>query len=470
LILIAIAMMPISAKYPYTRFSADEFDITKPSKSWFKSDDFVAGLFSWLSSGSLAGQNSLSSVHPDFLNEVYLSRHKISDGVISIAGVDAVKIQKDGLWYAPENLKDTAGQSIPQKGGHELLIVRVGVNFSVIKDGGAADEQGDVKFTGAQVRLICTKGAKSQNAWPIGYIQKVGIARMIKLDDVVPMKRGSAKEIDFVFYVPKEYDPNLIGFKQNCVASLPKIAEQALETVSFVPASKCSQTIAKLQSAPSAGIFGIEMTGSDKFLADLKVQIDNYEKWNAAEQLIGDSETIFKGDPKQAVYTKVKLYPARADTGGRSRRRRDQLSGLANMLVPAPGYAILGLECSAPKKGAAVTADQLPVLVDLNNKIHHAAGVIATGRVGSEDVYEVSFCANSKNAMKEFGIDDGLILNADGTVAKPFAGSQLSAQANINDFYVLYVVKKGGTIITEVRPAASKTGVGFERYEGFLVK
>lgn len=472
LLLIVVAMMPIEAKYPYSRFSTEDFDMTKPSKNLFKSDDFVAGLFSWLSAGSLEGPQSFGSVHPDFLNEIYLSRHKISNGVLSIAGIDAVSI--DGIWFAPENLRDTAGKSITPDSGHDLVIVRVGVNFNEIKDGGAAaNEKGHVKFTGAQIRLVCTDGSKSKNAYPIGYIQKAGIARRIKLDGVIPLNRGSTKAIDFVFYVPSEYKPSFIGFKQNCVAKAPKITEQALEAVSFVPASKCSRTIAKLQRSSSAGIYGIELAGSNKLLSDLKIQIDSYEKWNAAEELLGDSETAFDGDPQRVVYTKVRLYPARTKDvgGGPGGRRRDQTQGLALMFAPAPDYAILSLKCSKPKKDTAVSAEQLPVLIDLNNKIHHAAGVIATARVGSEDVYEVSYCADSKNAMKDFGVDDGLVLDANGAVAKPFAGSQLSAQANVTSFYVLYVVRTGGTIITEVRSAGSKAGVGFEqRYEGFLVR
>ncbi len=68
-LLTAIGMAPLSNKYPYQRF--DE----KRHKVLLNADGFATGLFSFISRGSLSGKRSFSTIHPDYLDQLYLNRH-----------------------------------------------------------------------------------------------------------------------------------------------------------------------------------------------------------------------------------------------------------------------------------------------------------------------------------------------------------------------------------------------------------
>jgi len=100
--------------------------------------------------------------------------------------------------------------------------------------------------------------------------------------------------------------------------------------------------------------------------------------------------------------------------------------------------------------------------------IHHSVGVVASGKVGDQKLYEVDYC--SLTARDTPG---GLIIAEDGSVAQPFPDTiWLTQQAqSVTEFYVLYLVKSGSnTVITAVQPADSQTSARFKMYEGFLVK
>jgi hypothetical protein len=72
LLLVAIAMSPLSASWPYSRF--EKATQSSPNKLLLNVDGFVTGLFEILSSGSFSGGKSFSKEHPDFLNKLYLDR------------------------------------------------------------------------------------------------------------------------------------------------------------------------------------------------------------------------------------------------------------------------------------------------------------------------------------------------------------------------------------------------------------
>ncbi|MGA1980599.1 MAG: CvpA family protein [Sedimentisphaerales bacterium] len=74
ILLIAVAMAPIPANYPYQRFDERSPDPEKPSKVLLNADGFAAGWFSIISSGSFSGKSSFTTSHPAFLNQLYLNR------------------------------------------------------------------------------------------------------------------------------------------------------------------------------------------------------------------------------------------------------------------------------------------------------------------------------------------------------------------------------------------------------------
>lgn len=242
LLLTAAAMAPIPAKYPYQRFDAARPDAEKPNKVLFNADGFATGWFSIVSSGSFSGERSFAILHPDFLDQLFLNRHEIADGVPIITSSDAIKIpEKKAVWPAPEGLKDSNGRPVLPKSGHNLTIVRVGITIKATKDGGT--------FTSSQLRLICKQksddkdplAGKGKNIYPVGYLKTADQLQMKKLTDHIKIERsafkGGVRDIDFVFYVPDAFVPVLVEFKQNSINQLPPpiTVDQAPPAVPFNP-------------------------------------------------------------------------------------------------------------------------------------------------------------------------------------------------------------------------------------------
>ncbi len=242
LLLTAAAMAPIPAKYPYQRFDATRPDAERPNKVLFNADGFATGWFSIVSSGSFSGKRSFATLHPDFLDQLFLNRHEIADGVSIITSSEAIRIpKKKAVWLAPEGLKDSNGRPVLPKSGHNLTIVRVGITINAIK--------GDGTFTPSQLRLICKQesddkdplAGKGKNIYPLGYLKTANELQIKKLNDHIEIKRsdfkGRVREIDFAFYVPDGFVPVLVEFKQNSINQLPPpiTYEQAPPPVSFTP-------------------------------------------------------------------------------------------------------------------------------------------------------------------------------------------------------------------------------------------
>lgn len=246
LLLTAAAMAPIPAKYPYQRFDETSLDTENPVGKALKlnADGFATGWFSIVSSGSFSGKRSFATLHPAFLDQLFLNRHEITNGVSSVTSFDAIEIPKKAVWPAPEGLKDSDGNPVLPKSGHNLTIVRVGITTEAIKDGGT--------FTPSQLRVICKQknddrdplAGKGKNIYPVGYLKTANELQIKNLADHIEIKRsdfeGRVKEIDFAFYVPNGFVPVLVEFKQNCINQLPPSvpAEQAPPVVPFVEQSE----------------------------------------------------------------------------------------------------------------------------------------------------------------------------------------------------------------------------------------
>jgi hypothetical protein len=237
LLLTAAAMAPISPKYPYQRFDKTSPDPEKPSKVLPNADGFATGWFSIISSGSFSGERSFATMHPAFLDQLFLNRHEIDDGISIITTSETINIPNKAVWPAPDGLKDSDGKTVSQKNekGDELTIVRVGMTNQIIEDGG--------RFTPSQLRLVCKQEAdtkedplagKGKNIYPRGYMKTADELQMKKLNDRIEVKKfdfsGRIKEIDFAFYIPNGLKPVLVEFKQNDVKQLPQSA--------FVPAGQ----------------------------------------------------------------------------------------------------------------------------------------------------------------------------------------------------------------------------------------
>jgi hypothetical protein len=203
-------------------------------------------LFGTLSNGSLSGKRSFATMHPAFLDQLFLNRHSIDNDVLTITSQQAITVpRKNAAWHAPEEIKDSQGNTIPLQTGYSLMFVRVGLKKSAVTEAG--------KFTPSQLRLICKRqtasknpfAGKGQNIYPIGYMIAEDTLRVTRLSDLINVTHDDfeanerEKLIDFVFYVPTGSTPLILQF-----------TEQAPTPIPFIPSSTDDQDTAK-QGDPS---------------------------------------------------------------------------------------------------------------------------------------------------------------------------------------------------------------------------
>ncbi len=258
ILLTVLAMAPLPNKYPYQRFDERNPDAERPSKALLSADGFATGWFSMLSNGSfsaIADKKSFATLHPAFLDQVFLNRHAIADEITTITSSQAIEVPtKNPAWYAPEDIKDSDGNTL-QKSGYDVIIVRVGIKRAAIRQART--------FTTSQLRLICTPKSeanqligKGKNAYPIGYlvaqnqIQKKRLNEKITIE--APQSNETARWIDFGFYVPEGFVPVLVEFKLNSITEVkpPVPAEQAPPVIPFIKQTEKNEDAAERDASP----------------------------------------------------------------------------------------------------------------------------------------------------------------------------------------------------------------------------
>jgi len=473
-LLIALSMAPLPNKWPYPRFASSNPDADNPTKILLNADGFATGWFNIMSSGSFSGKRSFAAVHPGFLDQSFLNRHKCADGVPLIAGSEAIEVPKKmAFWPAPEGLKDSNGKAIPAKRGHELTIVRVGLKSNAIKPSG--------KFTLSQLRLVCKQkgdakdvlAGKGTNAFPVGYLKTADQLQLKKLDETIQLERADlgskTKWIDFAFYVPSDSVPVLVEFKQNNVVQVPqsKPGEEIPPAVSFVPLSVCAKGSVEVLPDSSARLYGVELGTTNKFLSGLTLEISDANQLRESQTERSIKQGQFEEGKITYIRAELKI-PKPAEEEEQEKKKWSDRNVLSGILKPLDGYRLISLKCNNLSTGAAISAEQLPVLVDVSGLIHRPVGVVATGDVNGEVVHEVDYCG----VVAKEGVQ-GLTIAEDETIAQAFPDSVwLTEQAqSISEFYVLYLVKSDkDTIILSVQPADSERGAGFKGAEGFFIK
>jgi hypothetical protein len=188
-----------------------ELDI-KPEKAsglWVPVDSMVLGFVDTFSAGSLQGDATLSSRHPDLLDELFFSRAGIQQGgkkvAFPVAGkmlasVSAVSLAPDKATFAmgPGDVKevfgsDTVPTSVISHAGERVLRVRVDLTTS------ASDSDGSVRFGMGSFRLLV--GGK--DVYPIGYLGALDGNPKIyrcRMDDLLLAPGGSS--VDLIYLVP----------------------------------------------------------------------------------------------------------------------------------------------------------------------------------------------------------------------------------------------------------------------------
>ena len=238
--IISLSLMPLNSKMPYSRFPEGGLDPRSPKKAMLNADALTAGIFQWVSKGSLSSSKNFGMMHPNYITETHLNRAKpienASSGskskpqkVLNIAASDAITIPKNAV-----RIKDF--------GEHSRTVVRLGIKGKEVTDGGAMDSSGKITFALSQVRLICKKKNSSTEStigngmtvYPDKY--KLGGKAMAKepeLSEVITFERKDLKSrmawIDIAYNVPSDMEAAFLQFKSNTIIELPKTVESTSE-------------------------------------------------------------------------------------------------------------------------------------------------------------------------------------------------------------------------------------------------
>ncbi|MFH1615152.1 MAG: CvpA family protein [Planctomycetota bacterium] len=480
ILLNAVAMMPIPAKWPYARFDKNRPDPDQPNRIFLNADGFITGLIDAMSSGSFSGSKSFALLHPDFTNQIFLNRIPIDREIDIVTGSKAIIVpRKNSFWPAPDDLTNTTGEPVRLKGRHTLTILRVGIKPGSRKQGGAMDESNRVLFTLSQLRLICSQKNSTDNtgytAYPIGYLRTADTIQLRPLNESILMQAvnftndpnyGPVRWLDLAFHIPTGCVPAFVQFKENAIAQVESTrpAEQPPTIIPFIQPDKLvSVGPAKLEQVSSGGINGLELATKPNLLAGTSLQISNMDEWLAAAKTPLNMETKFDGDMITCVHTELVL-PIE-DSSQVRRRKQSRSQPVTTLLSPRSGYQIISLKCSNPSTGMQINSAQFPVLYDVSGHVHHPAGLVAAGRLGAVLTYEVAYCS-----LDASQVPGGLVINSAGTVTKPFPQAfLLPAKAqSISELYLLYLVRPGAFIITAGSPS-SKTKAPLQGFEAFVV-
>jgi len=276
LLLTALQMAPLPHSYPYQRFDPSSMDPDNPRRPLLNADGFATGLFGIISNGSFSGKNSFKTIHPNYLDQLFMNR--LIGETSNVSSVSpAIEVPKPAVWPASEAVKKQVdnfisemrtrgGKVVYEPGGKSVTIpistkesynptiVRVGIKKRSINR--EAKVNGG-QFTPSQLRLICTRSTgEAVNAYPMGYLKtkdEMEISPEIKIS-TSDIDEGNARYIDFVFCVPSGYEPTLVEFKLNSIVEIPTgaivSADQAPEVSPFKSSAPAPQNTSNTQSPP----------------------------------------------------------------------------------------------------------------------------------------------------------------------------------------------------------------------------
>jgi hypothetical protein len=473
-----LAMLPLPAKYPYQRFDENNPNAERPNKIILNCDGFISGLFGGVSSGSFSAfknPRSFAALHPNFIDQLYLNRHGVSENTpITSFGNEIIVPPKNGAFQAPKDLKDTEGNPVEARGSNSLVIVKTGIKKLL-------NYQSGTTFTLSQVRLLCGHSKEAEkaivsggkNIYPLGYLKASQLMQKTKLSEKITLERddlneqlsgGQGKWVDFVFEVPNNLTPYAIEFRQNSISAVPTPVseEKALATTVFIPASQCAKDYAEVSAAESSKIYGLVLTGQTKLLEDLPLSIKDEAEWNRLQMESSIEKARFSEGRITIVQAELKITEADAASTGQAE------NNLSALLKPLEGYKLLALKCNEPAAGTAISGEQLPVLVEINGRVHHPVGIIAAGKSGEDTLYEIDYCALTRDKNPA-----GLLIGENGAVAQAFPGKIWITEktARVTAFYCLYLVKPAEDLfINSVKPADARTGAGFAKFQAFIVR
>ncbi|MDO8303761.1 MAG: CvpA family protein [Sedimentisphaerales bacterium] len=248
-ILVVIGLTPYKTNWLYGRFEDKISNPPQPSGMLFNPDGFVTGLFGTLSNGSLKGTQSFALVHADYIDQIFLNRHQVSDGVWPIAQDGAVSLIAPGVHATPENLmeaprqQDQQPQPFTPDPGKTLTLVKLQINSSALTPSDGESEL-QPKLALGQLRLIVkakqeagtSSSGSGEAIYPIGYINAAGQLAIKSLDTMLDDKVLKS-ETDFAFNIPENTVPILIEFRHNSIEEIKPMAAPAVLPPAEQPAA-----------------------------------------------------------------------------------------------------------------------------------------------------------------------------------------------------------------------------------------
>ena len=222
-LLVILGFLPMHGKIFYSRFDPDApVVLSSPRAPALSTDGFVAGLYDWVSSGSMSSGKSFGVLHTDYLTQIHLNKLKTKDDVLMVSSRQALILPR-GKAAKPVRLETVDEQ--------EVMLVRAGVRAKKITDGGAGKDYAQVKFFPAQIRLIFGETASTGTSlvgsataeYPVGF-WKNGVLTKLELNEMIAPESAEIKDkvywMDVAFKVTDDKKPILLEFKQNAVVDL----------------------------------------------------------------------------------------------------------------------------------------------------------------------------------------------------------------------------------------------------------
>ncbi len=246
-IIVALAMAPLSPSTPYERFRASgRIDASRVSSSKSMiADSFVSGLFKLASRGSFSSKKSFDVYHADFLDQLHLNRKGLGDG--EKPGVPMIADEKSIMVLSRNGVRTNE---------ENFTIVRAGIKSGSIEKGGSSLEGSSVSFTPGQLRLLCKKKAEANNTkgnaiavYPVGYQlldgpmresdeedDKVNLNEVVNINSksLVKSKGVKAAWMDIYYKVPSGYQAIFLQFRNNAIAKLSKPVVETQEILQLL--------------------------------------------------------------------------------------------------------------------------------------------------------------------------------------------------------------------------------------------
>ncbi|HEY1686493.1 MAG TPA: CvpA family protein [Tepidisphaeraceae bacterium] len=188
--------------YIHDALKNDKFDPDNQKKMIIPADDWVVGFISYLSqpAGALAGDRPVSSIHPDWINELFADRLGIEPGGKHVA-VNSGKIPQITVTgvYSPASLPEVGGESpdirkdqptgvVKSSAAQTLLVVRT------LVDHNATDDDNLFRFSMATCRLITPNG---KIYYGVGTVADSSTLVASRLDDFL-FTEGKGADIAFL--------------------------------------------------------------------------------------------------------------------------------------------------------------------------------------------------------------------------------------------------------------------------------